>query len=103
LVLPLNFLSHFGYGPKTIPAYQTIDQKNNFRRIQSTLRGANPFGAYLILVITALVARYKKGQTPVFVIVGSLVALAFTNSRSAWLGLIESLGFYFAVTYRQFV
>ncbi|HUC96034.1 MAG TPA: hypothetical protein VMR76_03740, partial [Candidatus Saccharimonadia bacterium] len=50
IFLPLNFLSHFGYGANTIPAYQTIDQNLRFHRIQSTLRGADPLGAYLILI-----------------------------------------------------
>jgi hypothetical protein len=53
-VLPADFLRHFGYGPDTIPAVQTVDEKPEYQRIQSTLRGANPLGAYMVLVVTAL-------------------------------------------------
>ena len=55
-ILPVTFLERFGYGSDTIPAVQTVDQKLEYRRIQSSLRGANPLGAYLVLVVTALVA-----------------------------------------------
>ena len=53
-VLPANVLSHVGYGPKTIPAYHTVDQKPDYLRLQSTLRGPNPLGAYLVLVLSAI-------------------------------------------------
>jgi O-Antigen ligase len=55
LVLPANFLSHFGYTQATIPAYELIDQNGSFVRVQSSLRGANPLGAYLVVVIAAIV------------------------------------------------
>jgi hypothetical protein len=61
--LPYDFLKHFGYGPDTIPAYQTVDSNIDYRRIQSTLRGANPLGAYLVLVIPAIfvvLGKYRK-------------------------------------------
>jgi len=53
-VLQPDFLRHFGYGPKTIPAYQAVDQKSAYARLQSTLRGPNPLGAYLVLIIALL-------------------------------------------------
>lgn len=92
LVLPLDFLTHFGYGPETIPAYQTIDQKVEYQRIQSTLRGANPLGAYLLAVIVGLVAykRKKMWQKYCF-LAASLLALFFTYSRSAWIGMAVAL------------
>ena len=87
-VLPYDFLRHFGYGPDTISAYQTVDAKLDYQRIQSTLRGANPLGAYLVLVITVLVASLRKNR--IFVI-GCLIAgfmlLFYSYSRSAWIGL----------------
>lgn len=89
LFLPLNFLSHFGYGPDTIPAFQTVDQKLDYRRIQSTLRGANPFGAYLVLVIVAIIGwTTKKRWHRYAILAGALVALGLTYSRSAWLGML---------------
>jgi O-antigen ligase len=92
LFLPYNFLQHFGYGPKTIPAYETVNQKIQYHRIQSTLRGANPLGAYLVLVIPALaIIKTKARLARILFLAASLVALFFTYSRSAWVGLILSL------------
>jgi hypothetical protein len=53
-VLPKAFLSHFGYGADTIPPYETINHNEHFVRILSTLRGANPLGAYLLIPISLL-------------------------------------------------
>jgi hypothetical protein len=88
-VLPIDFLRHFGYGPKTIPAYQNVDATSGFARIQSTMRGANPLGAYLVLIIPALVfirqiiARYT-------LLAISLVVLFYSYSRSAMVGLVAA-------------
>lgn len=90
-LLPIDFLRHFGYGPNTVDAVQTVDQKLDFRRIQSSLRGANPFGAYLVIPITAAVAYVRKKKFLWIFIVASLVALFFSYSRSAWAGVIVSL------------
>ncbi len=93
-ILPKNVLSHVGYGPHTIPAYQTVDQKPSYARLQSTLRGPNPLGAYLVLIITVIVgiALKSKKQKWLWVLgLGSLIVLVFTYSRAAWLGLILSL------------
>ncbi len=94
-VLSYDFLRHFGYGPDTIPAYQTVDQKLEYRRIQSSLRGANPLGAYMVLVITAVVGqlwRHRFRTLLVGILLGALVVLGFTYSRSAWLAVLPSAG-----------
>ncbi len=92
LFLPLAFLKHFGYGSKTIPAYETVDSKLQYHRIQSTLRGANPFGAYLILIINAAFVNLKKNKwLELALITASLIALFFTYSRSAYIGASLSL------------
>jgi len=93
--LPSDVLSHFGYGPASINPVATVDQKNDFQRVQSTLRGPNPFGTYLILVLAALgtrLIRFHKSfwQTAAFFIL-SLLALFFTFSRSAWIGVVFAL------------
>jgi hypothetical protein len=95
-VLPINFLSHFGYGPKTIPPYATVDQKLAYVRIQSTQRGANPLGAYLLLIITLLTgivfeAKSKTRKAAGLFLLATFICLFFTYSRSAWLGVALSL------------
>lgn len=90
-ILPYDFLKHFGYSPQVIPAYQAVDANLDYTRIQSTLRGANPLGAYLVVIIPAIIMAFKK---PVFrwgITVLALVTLFFTYSRSAYLGLILAL------------
>jgi len=92
LFLPIDFLRHFGYGSNTIPPYETVNQNLNYRRIQSTLRGPNPLGAYLILIIPACLINLKRQKWfKLTLIVGSLVALFFTYSRSADVGLVAAL------------
>lgn len=92
LFLPINFLSHFGYGAHTIPGYSTVDQSLQYRRIQSTLRGANPLGAYLVLVIPALIIGIRKKLfSRSLAIFLSLIALYYTYSRSAYIGLAITL------------
>jgi hypothetical protein len=85
LLLPYDFLKHFGYGPKTIPAYQTVDSDINYQRIQSTLRGANPLGAYLVLIIPALIFVRRRAVKAISLIAAA-IALFYSYSRSAWLG-----------------
>ncbi|HEX8182869.1 MAG TPA: O-antigen ligase family protein [Candidatus Saccharimonadales bacterium] len=94
-LLPADFLRHFGYGADTIDAVQTIDQKSTYQRIQSTLRGANPFGAYLIIIISALAVLASRASPKRWLYIVSLAAacaaLAMTFSRSAWLGTTLAL------------
>lgn len=91
-ILPNNFLSHFGYSTDTISATETVDQKDGYVRVQSTLRGANPLGAYLVIV-TALsfagLLAYPKYRL-VFggVSLLAVMVLFFTYSRSAYIGAI---------------
>lgn len=93
-VLPYDFLRHFGYDSNTISPYETIDHKKAYLRIQSTLRGANPLGAYLVMIVAALAvygrqifARWWRW----LLAVGSALALVLTYSRSAWIGAVVSL------------
>ncbi len=96
LVLPIDFLRHFGYGPDTIAPYETINHNVNFLRYMSTLRGANPLGAYLLIPISALVVllvRFPRSWnwTKGLLLAGSLAMLFFSFSRSAWIGAIFSI------------
>lgn len=90
-LLPTDFLHHFGYGPNTIAITQTVDNKEGYQRVQSTLRGANPFGAYLMLVMTAAVGSLRRKPWIAILFAFAAVALFFTYSRSAWIGLVVSL------------
>lgn len=97
LILPADILKHFGYGPQTIPVLETVDQKAGYQRLTSTLRGANPLGAYLVVVLTALAAMFLRNRRPraryTYGVLGAagLAVLGLTYSRSAWLGLAAVL------------
>lgn len=102
-VLPADFLAHFGYGEATIAPFVTVDQNMQFVRIQSTLRGSDPLGAYLVPVITAITVvvagllmrrrtdmkEAARASVP-WVLFGivSLVVLYFSYSRSAYVGAL---------------
>lgn len=96
-VLPYNFLSHFGYGLNTIPAYETINNDLRYVRIGSTLRGANPLGAYLIIVVSSLsvlMVRAKNHKVRLALgafLLATLYVLYLSFSRSAWIGVVLSL------------
>ena len=94
LVLPQDFLSHFGYGPNTIAPFETINHNAQYLRIASTLRGANPLGAYLLIPISLLAGLLITGRRTwpyVSLFIGSLLTLFFSFSRSAWIGAALAL------------
>lgn len=99
-VLPHDFLKYLGYGETTIMPYLTVDQNMDYIRINSTLRGPNPLGAYTVIVLAALLAvwfggkrKFTKQQAWVvsLVSVGSVVALWASYSRSAALALVVAV------------
>jgi len=95
LALPYDVLKHFGYSERTIFPYETINHNIHYPRIMSTLRGANPLGAYLILIMVALSTLWIKFKryrlaTGVFWL-AAFVVLIFSYSRAAWLGLLAGL------------
>ena len=96
-VLPANFLSHFGYGSATIRPYELVDQNNQFVRVQSTLRGANPLGAYLVVILASLAAIFlpkrpvKKFWLGVSLGLAAVVVLYVTYSRSAYVGAVLAM------------
>lgn len=104
-VLPADFLSHFGYAASTIKPFDTVDQNLQFIRVQSTMRGADPLGAYLVVVLAALTAiasdlvfrrqGLTKHQKTVVLwgIFGAatLAVLYFTYSRSAYVGALIAM------------
>jgi len=60
--LPPRFLEHFGYSMYTILPFQYVNNNPSLLRVQSTLRGANPLGAYLIVPISGLVVLMSVGK-----------------------------------------
>ncbi|MGH7157092.1 MAG: O-antigen ligase family protein [Candidatus Saccharimonadales bacterium] len=95
LVLPYDFLKHFGYGPATIPPYETINHNVQHIRVASTTRGANPLGAYLLVPISALavllIKEKSRRRDKTILGLGLLLALGFSFSRSAWIGAILAI------------
>ncbi len=95
LLLPNDFLRHFGYGSQTIAPFETINHNAFYLRVQSTLRGSNPLGAYLVVpltVLTVLIVRGQRCWQRLVLLLAGLLALGFTFSRSAWLGTAIALG-----------
>jgi len=100
-VLPPDILRHIGYNETTIMPYMTVDDNPAFIRINSTLRGPNPLGAYAVIVLALLFAAWLKTNAakvrrpllPVSVIaIGSFVAVWASYSRSALVAAIVAIG-----------
>lgn len=96
-VLPVDVLKYIGYGDSTIAPYLTVDLNESFVRINSTLRGPNPLGAYAVIVFAGLGAYVFKNSIPKLnkhrllmgvLAVGAMMALWSSYSRSAVLGMI---------------
>lgn len=107
-VLPHDILKYLGYGPNTIMPFLTVDQNTDFIRINSTLRGPNPLGAYAMVVLAIVVAyslRARRGITKPqqwiigVLIAGSLIALWASYSRSAAIGAVVAIGIVLLVIY----
>lgn len=95
IFLPKDILTHIGYGDTTIAPYNTVDLNDDYIRVNSTLRGPNPLGAYAAMVLTIVmsffVVQYRKIKSQrhmylaLLFIVLSIVALWVSYSRSALL------------------
>jgi hypothetical protein len=89
-VLPHDVLRHFGYSDATIAPFETIDHKVQYLRIQSTLRGANLLGAYLIIILAGSSVILKKYYRWAGLLAG-LALLFLSGSRAAWIGAVLAL------------
>jgi len=106
-LLPIDFLSVLGYGDQTIQPYLTVDMNPDYVRISSTLRGPNPLGAYIVVVL-ALALAYLWHRRPKMtwqssslfglLMLGSVVALWYSYSRSALVAAIVAVGLVFLLT-----
>jgi hypothetical protein len=108
LFLPPDILKHIGYSNTTIAPYLTVDQNPDYVRVNSTLRGPNPLGAYAGLVLTLLAAAFVRKRLQFhdrkYVIgvgllaVCGLIALWISYSRSALVATVISISTVLAVT-----
>ena len=94
-LLPKDILKYIGYSADSISPYLTVDQNQDFIRINSTLRGPNPLGAYagliLALIVAAIVKLKKlkdKWLLVTILLAGGIVALWASYSRSAWIAAV---------------
>ena len=107
LFLPADILKYIGYGKNTIEPYLTVDKNPDFIRVNSTLRGPNPLGAYVAIALACFVAAWAYGVvkfkaskdkilTGLFAAC-SLIALWISYSRSAIIAAVAALGLVVAV------
>ncbi len=106
-IMPRDGLKYLGYSDMTIKPYILLDENPEYVRMNSTLRGPNPLGAYAMIVLLGVVAygmaggrRLKesaKAWLQLFLAVGAGVALVVSYSRSAVLGLAAGLAVVLAV------
>lgn len=99
--LSSDILGYVGYGPDTIQPYLTVDKNPDFVRINSTLRGPNPLGAYVMICLTAVLSYLvsKREHLSKIVLSGGALAIVAclsvlyaSYSRSAWIGTIIAIG-----------
>lgn len=103
-VLPKDTLQYIGYNETTIAPFLTVDQNPDYIRINSTLRGPNPLGAYAVIVLAVLFAAWLRMKKPnrqslviSVIVIGSFVALWASYSRSALLAAFVAIGIIVAV------
>ena len=102
--LPKDFLVLLGYGKETIMPYTTVDQNHDFVRLQSTLRGPNPFGAYVAaagaLLAAFIVKSRKRMKWHWSVITGLVILLTcyLSYARSAYVALAVGLAIVLVVS-----
>lgn len=111
-VLPKDILSHIGYSDATIKPYQTIDENDDYVRINSTLRGPNPLGAYMVIVLSLVVAVYAGARQKFAphwywllsaVGMAALVVLWFSYSRSALVAAVAAMGLTALLVYGRYI
>ena len=92
LFLPANILTHIGYGDSTIQPYLTVDMNPDYVRVNSTLRGPNPLGAYagmvLALVAAFLLLKKRRANDQKIVVLAGLLAVC--GSVALWISYSRS-------------
>lgn len=92
MILPSDFLTHFGYGVGTIAPSITIDDGEVLRAF-ATLRGPNDYAAFLIIPLLLSIWRFIKKQNGWYLAAAlTIVAGIFvSSSRSAWIGAMAAI------------
>lgn len=96
-ILDRNSLVPLGYGPSTILPYQLVDQDEVLLRVNSTLRGPNPLGAFaasVAVIALAYILRRShrtrrwlfRGIVALFTV--AVIVVIYSYSRAALLGLV---------------
>lgn len=101
LFLPKDILTHIGYGKDTIAPFMTVDRNHDFIRVNSTLRGPNPLGAYVAMILSIVVSfvalQYRRLSRQLarwsvaLLILCLVIALWISYSRSALLAALFGL------------
>ena len=107
-ILPKDILRHIGYSKQTIVPYQTVDNRPDFARVQSTLRGPNPLGAYLAVIICLIFSLWlaAHSRSRLYLAIFGLLSfyvLFMTYSRSALVGTLLGLVVIMAIHERRFL
>jgi hypothetical protein len=113
LFLPADILKYLGYGKDTIEPYLTVDKNHEYIRVNSTLRGPNPLGAYVGIVLGAFAAAWVRGRIAFNtrkdkMLVGlfaacCLIALWISYSRSALAAAVIIIGIVVAVAAAKYL
>lgn len=107
-VLPHDVLKYIGYNQSTILPYMTVDENMNYIRINSTLRGPNPLGAYAVIVIAVALAFWLQNTRKItkrefwicsLLGFGGALAVWASYSRSAALGALAAVAIIIFVVY----
>ena len=92
LFLPVDILTHLGYSKQTIAPYLTVDKNADYIRVNSTLRGPNPLGAYAGMVLGFLTAALVRGKLALAnkkILTGTLI-LGICSVTSLWISYSRS-------------
>lgn len=109
-ILPHDILKYIGYSTQTIVPYLTVDLNYDFVRINSTLRGPNPLGAYAAIILALIAAALVKGKilhsrrrtiVTIGLALAAVVAVWASYSRSALGAALLVLGIVLAVSVRH--
>lgn len=110
-VLPPDFLTILGYSRETITSHLYVDNNPEYVRINGTLRGPNPLGAYMVIVLTVLAAYLLKGKLQTqrygqvalvaLLSTGGVVALWASYSRSALVAAIAGVALVIVIIYAR--